>query len=68
MEPRAHTDEFLLVHADPWFHSLCDSVREMRTLPVDKSSLLPLALPLLVASSIEIPLAELIGKVFKTLL
>jgi hypothetical protein len=53
-------------------HSLYNSVRDMRILPVDKSSLLPLilplALPLLVASSIEIPLAELIGKVFKTLI
>ncbi|RYD48022.1 MAG: hypothetical protein EOP83_27130 [Verrucomicrobiaceae bacterium] len=53
-------------------HSLYDSVREMRILPVNKSSLLPLlialALPLLAASAIEIPLGELIGKVFKTLL
>ena len=53
-------------------HSLYDSVREMRILPVNKSSLLPLlvplALPLLAASAIEIPLAELVGKVFKTLL
>jgi hypothetical protein len=44
----------------------------MRILPVNKSSLLPLviplALPLLAASAIEIPLAELVGKVFKTLL
>lgn len=53
-------------------HSLYDSVRGMRILPVDKSSLLPLliplALPLLAASTIEIPIAELVGKVFKTLL
>jgi hypothetical protein len=53
-------------------HSLYDSVREMRILPVNKSSLLPLlialALPLLAASAIEIPLGELVGKVFKTLL
>ena len=53
-------------------HSLYDSVREMRMLPVNKSSLLPLlislALPLLAACAIEIPLAELVGKVFKTLL
>jgi hypothetical protein len=44
----------------------------MRVLPLDKTSLLPLlislGLPLLVASAIEIPLAEFIGKVFKTLL
>jgi hypothetical protein len=53
-------------------HALYDSVREMGILPVNKSSLLPLliplALPLLAASAIEIPLAELVGKVFKTLL
>ena len=53
-------------------HSLYDAVREMRILPVNKTSLLPLliplALPLLAASAIEIPLAELVGKVFKTLL
>lgn len=53
-------------------HSLYDSVREMRTLPVDKTSLLPLliplALPLLAACAIEIPLAEFVGKVLKTLL
>jgi hypothetical protein len=53
-------------------HSLYDSVREMRILPVNKSSLLPLlialALPLLAASAIEIPIGELVGKVFKTLL
>jgi hypothetical protein len=53
-------------------HTLYDSVREMRILPVNKSSLLPLlialALPLLVASAIEIPIGELVGKVFKTLL
>jgi hypothetical protein len=53
-------------------HSLYESVRDMRVLPLDKTSLLPLlislGLPLLVASAIEIPLAEFIGKVFKTLL
>ena len=53
-------------------HSLYDAVREMRILPVNKTSLLPLliplALPLLAACAIEIPLAELVGKVFKTLL
>ncbi|MEK7950907.1 hypothetical protein [Luteolibacter soli] len=53
-------------------HSLYDSVRGMRMLPVDKTSLLPLliplALPLIAACAIEIPLAELVGKVFKTLL
>lgn len=53
-------------------HALYDSVRGMRILPVDKSSLLPLlvplGLPLLAASAIEIPLVELVGKVFKMLL
>jgi len=53
-------------------HMIYDSVREMRIIPMNKNSLLPLliplALPLLVASTIEIPLAEFIGKVFKTLL
>jgi len=38
-------------------------------LPVEKSSLLPLVIPLalppLAAGAIEIPLAELVGKVFK---
>ena len=53
-------------------HSLYDSVKNMRILPVDKTSLLPLVLPLLVpllaASSIEVPVGELIGKVFKMVL
>lgn len=53
-------------------HSLYDSVRDMRILPVDKTSLMPLVLPLLVpllvASSIEIPIGELVGKVFKMVL
>jgi len=53
-------------------HSLYDSVKNMRILPVDKSSLLPLLIPLLVpllaASAIEIPVGDLIGKVFKMVL
>jgi hypothetical protein len=53
-------------------HMLYDSVRNMRIIPMNKNSLLPLliplALPLLAASTIEIPLMELVGKVFKTLL
>lgn len=52
--------------------ALYDSIRAMGTLPVTKTSVLaiavPAALPLLIGASIEIPVMELLGKLFKTLL
>lgn len=52
--------------------SIYDSVRSMRALPITKASLmplaLPLALPLLAVSTMEVPIGELIGKVLHSLL
>lgn len=52
--------------------ALYDSIRAMGTIPVNKTSVLaiavPAALPLLIGATIEIPVMELLGKLFKTLL
>lgn len=52
--------------------SIYDAVRSMRLLPIDKTSLMPLvlpvAVPVLAVCSMEIPIGELIGRVFHTLL
>ena len=52
--------------------AIYDSIRAMRQIPVTKTSILaiavPAALPLLIGATIEIPLMDLLGKLFKTLL
>jgi hypothetical protein len=49
-----------------------DSVVAMRNIPLTKASVLvlvlPAAVPLLIGATIEIPIVELLGKLFKTLL
>jgi hypothetical protein len=51
-------------------YALFNSVRAMRAFPMSSRSLLnfalPIALPMLAVGAIEIPIAELLGKVFKT--
>ena len=53
-------------------NSIYESVTSMRRTPFGKSSALPVlmaaALPMLIVSAMEIPVAELAGKVFKALL
>lgn len=50
--------------------ALYNSVRAMRAFPISSRTLinfaLPIALPMLAVGAIEIPLAELFGKIFKT--
>ena len=52
--------------------AIYDSIRAMGTSPVNKSAILaiaiPAALPLLIGATMEIPLMDLLGKLFKTLL
>ena len=52
--------------------ALYDSIRAMATIPVTKVSVLaiavPAAIPLISVATMEIPLADLLGKLFKTLL
>jgi hypothetical protein len=52
--------------------ALYDSIRAMGTVPITKASVLaiavPAALPMIAVATMEIPLAELLGKLFKTLL
>lgn len=52
--------------------ALYDSIRAMATIPVTKASVLaiavPAALPMIAVATMEIPLAELLGKLFKTLI
>lgn len=51
-------------------YALFNAVRAMRAFPLSSRSLmsfaLPIALPMLAVGAIEIPIAELLGKVFKT--
>lgn len=53
-------------------NSMYDAVRAMRTLPFSRQSLLavavPVAVPLLVVASMEIPLGEMLMKIFKTVI
>ena len=53
-------------------NAIFEAVREMRTVPFSKKSLItvaiPVALPMLVLAAIEVPLGEILMKIFKTII